>query len=219
MGRCWERRGKCRPTARRDSYLKKNRCLGVRQPGLQQSSPETVSLQKRKKPAAQIPGPLSTLKKTLLASTLCTYRRYTAGKPRCDGCTTLFLRICCKINQPTPFTASHAHGGQLLTPRPQWALQLCAERELIHSNAPINVNPVRGEGGQGAGIWCPRLSPCRTFDRVKRPRGRDIWLWPTEAWYQFRSGYQVRPSRLSESHAVGERCEGFICFNRHNPIL
>ena len=46
--------------------------------------------------------------------------------------------------------------------------------------------------------------------------GRDIWLWPKEAWYQFR---RVRPSRLSESHAVGERCEVFICFNRHNPIL
>ena len=63
--------------------------------------------------------------------------------------------------------------------------------------APINVNSVGGGGGecgQGAGIWCLRLSPCRAFDRAKRPRGRDIWLWPTEAWYQFRSGYQVRPS-------------------------
>ena len=26
-----------------------------------------------------------------------------------------------------------------------------------------------GECGQGAGIWCLRLSPCRAFDRVKRP--------------------------------------------------
>ena len=76
-----------------------------------------------------------------------------------------------------------------------------------------------GECGQGAGIWCLRLSPCRAFDRAKRPRGPDIWLWPTEAWYQFRSGYQVCPSQLSESHAVGERSEVFICFNRHNPIL
>ena len=76
-----------------------------------------------------------------------------------------------------------------------------------------------GECGQGVGIWCLRLSPCRVFDRAKGPRGRDIWLWPTEAWYQFRSGCQVRLSRLSESHAVGERCEVFICFNRHNPIL
>ena len=87
------------------------------------------------------------------------------------------------------------------------------------SNAPINVNPVRGECGQGVGIWYLRLSPCRAFDRAKRPRGRDIWLWPTEAWYQFRSGYQVRSSRLSESHAVWERYEVFICFNRHNSIL
>ena len=39
------------------------------------------------------------------------------------------------------------------------------------------------------------------------------------AWYQFRSGYQDRPSRLSESHAVGERYEVFVCFNHHNPIL
>ena len=41
----------------------------------------------------------------------------------------------------------------------------------------------------------------------------------TEAWYQFRSGYQVCPSRLSESHAVGEGCEVFICFNCHNPTV
>ena len=33
------------------------------------------------------------------------------------------------------------------------------------------------------------------------------------------SGYQVRSSRLSESHAVGERYEVFICFNRHNLIV
>ena len=76
-----------------------------------------------------------------------------------------------------------------------------------------------GSAGNGRGFWCLTLSPCRAFDRAKRPRDRDIWLWPTEAWYQFRSSYQVRPSRLPESHAVGERYEVFICFNRHNPIL
>ena len=80
------------------------------------------------------------------------------------------------------------------------------------SNAPINVNPVRGECGQGAGIWCLRLSPCRAFDRAKRPWGRDIWLWPTEAWYQFRSGYQVCPSRLFESHAVVRKVWSFHLF-------
>ena len=88
-----------------------------------------------------------------------------------------------------------------------------------NSNSPINVNPVGRECGQRTGIWCLRLSPRRAFDRAKRSWGRNIWLWPTEAWYQVRSGYQVRPSRLSESHTVGERCEVFICFHRHNPIL
>ena len=104
---------------------------------------------------------------------------------------------------------------------PIWLLEFITE-SIFTPNAPINVNPVAGGGeecGQRAGIWCLRLSPCRAFDPAKRPRGRDIWLWPIEAWYQFRSGYQVRPSRLSESHAVGERYEVFICFNRHNPIL
>ena len=83
-------------------------------------------------------------------------------------------------------------------------------------HAPFSVNPTRGRGecGQGAGIWCQRLSPCRAFDHAKWPRGLDIWLWPTEAWYQFRSSYQVCPLRLSESHAVGERYGVFICFNR-----
>ena len=41
--------------------------------------------------------------------------------------------------------------------------------------APINVNPVGvgggGECGQGAGIWCLRLTPCWAFDRAKRPQG------------------------------------------------
>ena len=78
---------------------------------------------------------------------------------------------------------------------------------------------MRGECGQGAGIWCLRLSPCRAFDRAKQPQGRDIWLWPIEDWYQFRRGNQDPPSRLSESHTVGESYEVFICFNRHNPIL
>ena len=75
-----------------------------------------------------------------------------------------------------------------------------------------------GECGQGGDLM-PETIPLSGFWSCEATRGRDIWLWPTEAWYQFRSGYQVCPSRLSESHAVGERCEVFICFNRHNPIL
>ena len=34
---------------------------------------------------------------------------------------------------------------------------------LFPHNAPINVNPVRGECGQGAGIWCLRLFPLSGF--------------------------------------------------------
>ena len=77
----------------------------------------------------------------------------------------------------------------------------------------------RGSAGKGREFDAWDYPHCRAFDRVKRPWGRDIWLWPTEAWYQFRSSYQVRPSRLPESHVVGERYEVFICFNCHNLIL
>ena len=73
--------------------------------------------------------------------------------------------------------------------------------------APINVNPVGGGVRARGGDLMPETIPLSGFWSAKRPRGRDIWLWLTEAWYQFRSGYQVRPSRLSESHAVGERYE------------
>ena len=44
----------------------------------------------------------------------------------------------------------------------------------------------RGSTGKGKGFDAWDYPLCRAFDRVKRPRGRDIWLWPTEAWYQFR---------------------------------
>lgn len=64
LERCGKRRGKRRPTARRDSYSKKNRCLRVSKLGLQQSGLETVSLfRERERPAAQSPRPRSTLKK------------------------------------------------------------------------------------------------------------------------------------------------------------
>ena len=44
------------------------------------------------------------------------------------------------------------------------------------SNAPINVNPVEGGGGSAAkgGDLMPETTPCRAFDRAKRPRSRDI---------------------------------------------
>ena len=51
--------------------------------------------------------------------------------------------------------------------------------------APINVNPVGGGGGESAGkgrgfdAW--DYPSCWAFDRAKQPRGREIWLWPTEA--------------------------------------
>ena len=65
------------------------------------------------------------------------------------------------------------------------------------------------EGGVRArgGHLMPETIPLSGFWSCEATPGRDIWLWPTEAWYQFRSGNQVRPSRLSESHAVGERSE------------
>ena len=83
--------------------------------------------------------------------------------------------------------------------RKNWKQRKIEKKERLRKNlsyyAPINVNPVGGGGecGQGAGIWCLRLSPCRAFDRVKRSRGRDIWLWPAEAWYQFRNGSKSVP--------------------------
>ena len=67
-----------------------------------------------------------------------------------------------------------------------------------------------------AGIWCLRLSPHVGLLIVRSDPVVETFncLWPTKAWYQFRSGYQVGPSRLSESHADGERYKVFICINR-----
>ena len=75
------------------------------------------------------------------------------------------------------------------------------------SYAPINVNPVGGGGasaGKGRGFDAWHYPPVGLLIVRSDPRGRDIWLWPIEAWYQFRSGNQVHPSRLSESHAIRE---------------
>ena len=58
-----------------------------------------------------------------------------------------------------------------------WDLKMFKDFSLACCDAPINVNPVKGECGQGVEIWYPR----RAFDRAKRPQGREIWLWPTEA--------------------------------------
>ena len=46
----------------------------------------------------------------------------------------------------------------------------------MERNAPINVNPVGGGGsaGKGRGFDAWDYPRCRAFDRVKRPRGRDI---------------------------------------------
>ena len=64
----------------------------------------------------------------------------------------------------------------------------CIDKTLIYNvsgghlsshkdNAPINVNPVGGGGGsagKGRGFNAWDYPRCRAFDRVKRPRGRDI---------------------------------------------
>ena len=53
--------------------------------------------------------------------------------------------------------------------------------------APINGNPAgRGNAGKG-GFDAWDYLPCRAFHHAKRPRGRDIWLWPTEGWYLIQS--------------------------------
>ena len=50
--------------------------------------------------------------------------------------------------------------------------------EINKGYAPINVNPVGGGGagsaGKGRGFDAWDYPRCRAFDRVKRPRGRDI---------------------------------------------
>ena len=51
--------------------------------------------------------------------------------------------------------------------------------------------PRGGRGGGGVrargGFDGWDYPPCRAFHRAKRPQGRDIWLWPTEAWYLIQS--------------------------------
>ena len=42
------------------------------------------------------------------------------------------------------------------------------------THAPINVNSVGGSAGKGRGFDAWDYPRCRAFDRMKRPRGRDI---------------------------------------------
>ena len=57
---------------------------------------------------------------------------------------------------------------------------LCPPSKLLYRNlaiiySPINVNPFGGGGVRArGGDLMPETIPCRAFDRVKRPRGRDI---------------------------------------------
>ena len=58
--------------------------------------------------------------------------------------------------------------------------------QLMH----LSMEIPRGVGGGvrargGFDGW--DYPPCRAFHRAKRPQGRDIWLWPTEAWYLIQS--------------------------------
>ena len=43
--------------------------------------------------------------------------------------------------------------------------------------APINVNPVAGECGQGVGIWCLRLSPLSGFWSCEATPGSEHLTW------------------------------------------
>ena len=44
-----------------------------------------------------------------------------------------------------------------------WDLKMFKDFSLACCDAPINVNPVKGECGQGVEIWCLRLSPTSGF--------------------------------------------------------
>lgn len=62
---------------------------------------QSLSLEKEKGRQLRFPGHGLPLRTPIDKYAL--YR----GKPRRDGCATLFLRICCKINQPTPAPLPH----------------------------------------------------------------------------------------------------------------
>ena len=102
-----------------------------------------------------------------------------------------------------------------LLPSPQKTASL-RERKLY---APININPVGDECGQGAGIWCLRLFPLLGFWSCEATPGSGHLTLTDRSLVSIQKRLPIRPSRLPESYAVGERCKGFICFNRLNPIL
>ena len=91
--------------------------------------------------------------------------------------------------------------------------------------APINVNPVGGGGGVRArgGDLMPETIPMSGFWSCEATQGSGHLTLTDRSLVFLVSIQKPLPSpfleALSESHAVGERDEVFICFNRHNPIL
>ena len=85
------------------------------------------------------------------------------------------------------------------------------------SYAPINVNPVGGGGGRArGGDSMPGTIPAIGLLIMRSDPGVGTFNFDRQ-----KPGInsEAVPSRLPESHVVGERYEVFICFNRHNPIL
>ena len=108
--------------------------------------------------------------------------------------------------------------------RKNWKQRKIEKKETKEKLFLLCTYQCKSRGGGGGvrargGDLMPETIPLSGFWSCEAIPGSGHLTLTSRSLVSIQKRFQIRPSRLSESHAVWERCEVFICFNRHNPVI